>query len=172
MRADDPVTRADQLQEHGDAHAAFHILLRAAQRADARVYLNLGYAYDVGRGVRRSKRKALRWYRRALEHGEAGAARNIGIVHRDRGAVVKALCWLECAVQLGDSGSNLLMGQILISRMGRSDEALTRFRAVSTEACEADVESAHVWAAAAEGMLSIAASRCDRTGRSSRAAAG
>ncbi len=163
MRGDDPVARADQLQERGDVRAAFRSLLRAAQRGDRRAYLNLGYAYDVGLGIRKSKRRAVRWYRRAVAAGEAAAAHNIATVYRDRDDVAGTLRWLQRAVELGDSGSNVLMGQLLLSRMGRPDMALACFRAVSNQACEADVEAARLWAATAESMIASDESRGGRT---------
>jgi len=150
----DPLTRACRLDERRCSRGAFRILIRAARRGDASVYVNLGVAYDTGRGVRRSKRKAIYWYRRAVALGDESAAHNIATVYRDRGDAIRTAAWLWRAVRLGGSGSNVLLGQILLARFGQPTEALACFRAVADDACEADQEAGHVWAAAVEGMMS------------------
>ena len=159
----DPVARAEQLGERGQVAEAFRVLLRAAQRGDSSVYLNLGVAYDCGRGVRRSRCQAVRWYRKAVALGEAAGAHNIATVYRDRGDSLRTLRWLEQAIRLGDSGSNVLRGQLLLARLGQPVEALAAFRAVGPDACEADIEAAQVWAAVVEGMLSTSEQRGRRT---------
>jgi uncharacterized protein len=147
----DPVLASETLTER----AAFRVLLHAAKRSDHRAFVNLGYAYDVGRGVRRSKAKALRWYRRALEHNEAAAAaNNIGTIYRDRGDALRARSWFRRAVALGSSGSNVALGKLLLGHFGSPLEALACFRSVAnSEACEADVEEAAALAAVTEKTL-------------------
>jgi TPR repeat protein len=146
----DPVLVAESLPER----AGFRVLLRAAKRDDHRVFVNLGYAYDVGRGVRKSKAKALRWYRRAFERGDASAANNIGTIYRDRGEALRALRWFRRAVALGASGSNVELGKLLLGPFGSPGEALSCFRSVvASEACEADVAEAAALAAATEQVV-------------------
>jgi TPR repeat protein len=152
-RRSDVAARAEQLRERGQARAAFGALLRAARRGDSSVYVNLGYAYDVGLGVRKSKRKAVRWYGRAAKRGEAHAANNIGTVYRDRGNLARSLMWFGQAVRMGASGSNVAIGQLLLSGLGQPEEALACFHAVGDDACEADVEAARAWAATVENMI-------------------
>jgi hypothetical protein len=123
------------------------------------VFVNLGHAYDVGQGVRRSKRKALRWYRLAVAQGEAAAANNIGTVYRDRGDLIRSLKWFSRAARMGDSGANLAIGQLLLSRLGQPEQALSCFRAVSSDASEAEEEAARVWATMAEDMIATRESR-------------
>jgi TPR repeat protein len=132
---------------------AFRVLLSAARRGDTTVFLNLGYVYDMGQGIRKSRRKALRWYRRALAAGETTAAHNIGTVYRDRHDVLRAIRWFQLAVDMGHSGSNLELGQLLLARLGQPAEALACFRAVGAKESDAEVEAAKTWAAVAEGVL-------------------
>ena len=115
----------------------------------------LGYSYDVGRGVAKSRRQALRWYRRAAGMGESSGAHNIGTICRDRGDIARALHWFRRAVAMGDSESNLEVGKLLLGRLGRPVDALACFRSVGPRhgVSEADEESANVWAALAEGMI-------------------
>jgi TPR repeat protein len=160
----DSLTRALLLDERGRVKEAFRVLLLAARRRDSSVFVNLGFFYNVGRGVRRSRRKALRWYREAASLGHAAAAHNMATVYRDRGDSLRTIRWLEEAIHLGDSGSNVLLGQVLLGRLGQPEEALARFRAVAGDACEADVEAARVWTAIVEGMIATS----DRRGRRTR----
>jgi TPR repeat protein len=152
-RSRDAIASSCRLLDHGRPREAFRLLLRAAQAGDTAVYLNLGYAYDVGQGTRQSKRKALYWYQRASAKGASSAAHNIATVYRDRGQVLRAIRWLERAVALGDSASNLDLGQLLLARLGQPGEALTCFRNVGVAASEADIEAATVWSAVAQGIL-------------------
>jgi TPR repeat protein len=41
-------------------------------------WLNVGYCFDVGLGVRRSRERALFWYRKAAKKGDGAAANSIG----------------------------------------------------------------------------------------------
>jgi len=148
----DPTLRAHILAERGLDRQAFRVLLGAARAGDGGAYLNLGYAYDNGLGVRRSKRKAVRWYRRAFEQRDGAAAHNIATIYRDRGDVLRAMRWLHRAADLGESGSNVLLGQLLLARLGDVQAAIAAFRSVGSDACEADVEAAAIWAATAESM--------------------
>jgi len=132
------------------------VLLHAARKGEAEVFLNLGYAYDVGHGIRRCRRRALHWYRRALESDEASAgsaANNIGTIYRDRDDVLRAAKWFRRAVAAGNSASNLALGMLLVGRLGRPTEALACFRAVGPDASEASIEAATTWAAFAENLL-------------------
>jgi TPR repeat protein len=149
----DAVNLASRLADQHRYRQAFRVLLRAARRGDAAVFLNLGYLYDVGQGIRKSKRKALHWHRRALTAGVTTAAHNIGTVYRDRHDVVRAIRWFQRAVDMGHSGSNLELGQLILARLGQPAEALACFRAVGAEESDAEVEAAKTWAAVAEGVL-------------------
>ena len=144
---------ADRLRERRKFRDAFRVLLVAARGGDSSVFINLGYAYDVGVGIRRSKRKALYWYRRALDAGENTASHNIGTVYRDRGHAVRAARYFRHAIALGHTGSNLELGQLLLGGLGQPAEALACFRNVGDQESEATTEAAKTWAAMAEGIL-------------------
>jgi TPR repeat protein len=144
---------ADRMGDQGSLRGAFRVLLAAAQRGDTSVFLNLGYAYDTGRGIRKSKRKALRWYRRALAVGDSSAAHNIGTVYRDRGQTARAARWFRHAVQLGSAGSNLELGQLLLAGLGQPEDALACFRAIGDDESDATIEAAKLWAAMTEQIL-------------------
>jgi hypothetical protein len=156
MKARNAAVRAAALGSKGQYRAAFRVLLAAARRGDASVFLNLGYAYDVGQGVRRSKRQALRWYRASLATSGGSAAHNIGTIYRDQGDAVVAARWFQRAIAAGSPGSRLEYGQLLLAGLGQPREALEQFRQVSGNVAESEAEAAARWAAEAEDMLARA----------------
>jgi TPR repeat protein len=145
---------ASELRDRGNYRNAFRVFLHAAQRGDRSVYINLGFAYDVGQGIRRCRSKALYWYRRALAGGDEGsAAHNIGTIYRERRDILRAMRWFRRAVAIGNSGSNLELGQLLLGGGGQPVEALACFRAVGPQESDAAIEASRTWVAVAEGML-------------------
>jgi uncharacterized protein len=86
------------------------LLRRAAQMGDRSATGSLGYAYDVGRGIRRDRALALLWYRRAAHMGDCGAATNIATVFRDEGNLKRAHRWLLRAVKMGDGDAAVTAG--------------------------------------------------------------
>lgn len=102
--------------EHGRAivrrnpRAGFDLLLRAAAHGDTSVAFPLGYAYDVGLGTRRDKRKALRWYRRDWRAGRRTAALNIAIIHLDDRNLRLAFRWWKRAAEMGDGDGAVDVG--------------------------------------------------------------
>ena len=101
------------LQQEGYRDERGRVLVRANPEVAARVFLeaasagtrsafhSLGYCVDVGVGVRRNSRLALRWYRRAWRHGGETAAANIATVYRDRGLLSRAVAWWKKAMEAG-----------------------------------------------------------------------
>jgi TPR repeat protein len=115
---------------------AVQLLRRAAEQGDVTGQGALGYAYDVGQGVRRDTRLALRWYRSASRQGSTVAMANIATVYRDQGKLALAHRWLLRAVAAGDGdamvaagygllhgigvGRNIVKGRLLLRRAVRS----------------------------------------------------
>jgi TPR repeat protein len=101
------------LQQEGYRDGRGRVLVRANPKAAARAFLraasagsapaaqSLGYCYDVGVGVRRNGKLAMKWYLRAWRHRYPTAAANIGTVYRDRGLLARAVRWWQRAVETG-----------------------------------------------------------------------
>ena len=68
--------------------------------------------YDTGEGVPEDDRKALRWFRKAAEHGLARAQNNLGRMYAEGQGVledyVKAYAWFNVAAAQGDKAASLL----------------------------------------------------------------
>jgi TPR repeat protein len=105
-RAEELFKRADEQWEAGNLRSAFRLLLAAAKMGSSSARLNLGYMYNTGAGVRRSREAALHWYRRAYRQDNPCADSNIGTIFRDEGDFDRALRWFQRAIRLngGDDG--------------------------------------------------------------------
>jgi len=106
-RAEKFWVRAEKEEERGKMRSAFRLMLAAAKLGSASAQINVGNYYDEGKGVRRNRSAALRWYKLAYRRGNSGAAHNIGCVWRNEGNLERPLYWFSRAVSLGDDESNL-----------------------------------------------------------------
>ena len=95
-------TQANAAWDKGDLRQAFALFMQAAKLGDVSCQLDLGYFFDQGLSVKKDKKKALEWYRRAYRQGDAGAANNIATVYRDLGDTRKMLWWFRRAAAMGD----------------------------------------------------------------------
>jgi TPR repeat protein len=105
---------ADALVDAGHHREAFRLFHKAARAGHRSSWLNVGYCFDVGRGVRRSRERALFWYRKAASKGSGAAAGNIGTVYRDEGRPRLAARWFLKAVSLGDTDALLDLAKLYL----------------------------------------------------------
>jgi TPR repeat protein len=96
---------------HREAFRLFHEAARAGHRAS---WLNVGYCFAVGLGVRRSRERALFWYRKAVKKGQGAAATSIGTVYRDEGRPRLAARWFLKAVSMGDTDALLDLAKLYL----------------------------------------------------------
>lgn len=137
QQAADLFIKADRQIEQGHLRSGFHLMLSSAELGDSSAQVNVGYAYDVGSGVRRNRKRALYWYRRAFKAGERTAAANIGTIYRDKGNLQRALFWFKRAAALGDADANLEIAKIFLER-NRTGSAVTHLKKV-VKASKTDV---------------------------------
>lgn len=115
-----------RLLDAGKDRRGYLALLESARRGHVEAQQGLGYLFDVGRGVRRSVKDALYWYRRAARAGDGAAAGNIGILYRDRRSRALAMRWFRKAVELGVSDVLLEIARLeASSARGRRAAILT-----------------------------------------------
>lgn len=122
--------RACQQWEHGKLLSAFRLFLRGAKAGDGSSQLNLGYLYDYGIGVKRNRRAAEYWYRRAYLQGVAGGANNIGTLYRDEQRPRRAFWWFRRATVLGDVGANLEIAKYYLVHEGNQPKAIEHIKLV------------------------------------------
>jgi TPR repeat protein len=104
--------------DSGDVKAAFRLFRSMAESGDKGAWLNLGYFYDVGLGIRKNRTEALRWYRRAYRAGDSSAASNIATVYRDEGKHRLAFQWFFRAASMNDGDAEVEVAKRLLSGVG------------------------------------------------------
>ncbi len=108
--------RADALSDRGRNKQAFALFRAAAQLGDDGAQLNVGYCYDVGKGVRKNTSRAMLWYKDASRRGNCAAAHNIGTVYRDKGVFGLARRWFLNAIKRGHAGSAIELAKLYLGR--------------------------------------------------------
>lgn len=143
-RNDQLFIRADELEDRGELKAAFRLFLAGAKAGDVSCQLNLGNYYDDAKGIRRNRKAALYWYRRAYRRGNAAAASNLGMMWRNEGKPGRALVWFKRAVKMGDDEANLEIAKHYLEKENLPRRALPHLRRVvkSNSVTEAGAEEA------------------------------
>ena len=115
---------ADAKSDAGDDKGAFELLSRAAAMGHTGSYFNLGFCYDVGRGVAKSRTHAMRWYRRAwAEDGDWPVFNNIAILYAQGGNRRLAELWWRKALARHDGEAALELARLLLQSRRPSDVA-------------------------------------------------
>ncbi len=126
---------ADAQLDAGHPREAFRLFHEAARAGHRASWLSVGYCFDMGLGVRRSREKALFWYRKAASKGDGAAANNIGTVYRDEGRPRLAARWFQKAVSLGNTGALLNLAKLYLGPLNdraKARSALTRVARAGT----------------------------------------
>eukprot|EP00468_Gymnochlora_sp_CCMP2014_P003010 CAMPEP_0167755636 /NCGR_PEP_ID=MMETSP0110_2-20121227/8938_1 /TAXON_ID=629695 /ORGANISM="Gymnochlora sp., Strain CCMP2014" /LENGTH=264 /DNA_ID=CAMNT_0007641653 /DNA_START=6 /DNA_END=800 /DNA_ORIENTATION=+ len=116
-----------------DEKKGFYWHRKAAQNGRKSAQYNLGYCYEHGIGIWRSKpKKAVKWYRRAAEGGESRAQNNLGHCY-EKGIGVsqdgkKAFMWYSYSAANGEMRAYYHLGRFY--EEGLFDVQLDRKRAV------------------------------------------
>jgi TPR repeat protein len=119
--------------DRGDDRTAIHRSLAGAKRADSFCEFDVRYCHDAGRGTRRNRVEAIRWYLRSYRHGFPFAALSIGRLLRKTGEARRSRAWLHRALSHGvgpaalelaagyvESGRNLPTARKYLKRVLRS----------------------------------------------------
>ena len=133
-RAEERFREAWRLLNAGLDHRGYRALLEAARMGHVEAHQGVGSLFDIGRGVRRSVKKALYWYRMAARAGDAAAAANIGILYRDSRSPALAMRWFKKALEMGDADVLLEIARLqLASPRGRRAAVLSVRRLLAAE---------------------------------------
>ena len=76
-------------------------LYAATEQHNAAAMFNVALMYEQGKGVRRDRRQAETWYRKAAEAGDANAMFNLAVFAEKRGDVEEAERWYAAAAKAG-----------------------------------------------------------------------
>ena len=106
MPAGADVAKGFAAAEAGDYVTAVHEYKKAAEQGDISAQIMLGLMYDLGEGVLKDDKEAVKWFRLAAEQGDADAQSNLGnMYHNGRGVLqdnVYAHMWWNIAASEGN----------------------------------------------------------------------
>jgi uncharacterized protein len=102
----------------GDLCKAFQLFSKCAQENESGCMLNLGYFYDEGVGIRKSKSQAMHWYRLAVRAGDMAAASNVAILYREKGRYRLSFQWFRRSARMGDGDAEVALAKALAAGAG------------------------------------------------------
>jgi TPR repeat protein len=126
------VDQAIGAQDERRYGVAFRALKYWAEQEDASAFHMLGFMYDVGQGTRRSRARAIYWYKRAYSCGESIAASNLATIHRDSGQPRLEFDWYKRAADLGDGDALVEVGIRYLSGKGVQRNVLKATKCFAT----------------------------------------
>ncbi len=118
----------------GDFIMAFRIWLPLAKDdiVDAQFYTAM--LYDMGKGVTRSSKNAVHWYRAAAQGGNHHAQHNLGVAYADgegtKRDLAKAIYWWQLSASHGNTDSQYNLGMLY---------------AMGNKTIKRDFDKAHKW---------------------------
>ncbi|MBI4383274.1 MAG: sel1 repeat family protein [Nitrospinae bacterium] len=103
-------------------------LRKKAEQGDAGSQYDLGYRYEVGRGVKWNYGEAARWFRKAAGQGHAGAQSYLGYLYKHGRGVLRddaeSARWYRKAAEQGHANAQYYLGEIYeIGRGVQPDDA-------------------------------------------------
>ena len=100
--------------QRGDYATALREWTLLAKQGNATAQYNLGYMYDLGKGVPQDYKAAVKWYRLAADQGYASAQYNLGNMHRKGTGVAQdykaAFKWYKAAAEQGNANAQYGLG--------------------------------------------------------------
>jgi hypothetical protein len=100
----------------GDYATALRLYRPLANQGNAEAQYNLGWMYDIGKGVPKNDAEAAKWYRLAAEQGVAKAQTALGVIYTFEalrtGDYTEALRWYRVAANQGDAHGQYVLGNM------------------------------------------------------------
>lgn len=125
---------AEQLEDgwsairRGDYSTALRLWKALAEAGNSSAQLNLGLLYSLGQGVPKDERKAVSWYRKAAEQGNAKAQHVLVGTMYDAGQGVskdeqQAVSWYRKAAEQGYADAQVSLGNMYETGQGVPQDA-------------------------------------------------
>jgi len=119
-----------------DYTKALELFYRSGELGCAIAYLNIGYAYNHGKGVKVDKKKAIHYYELAAMGGNVSARYNLGLEEQDAGNMNRALKHHTIAARNGLSESLEVIKELYTNGHATKDDytkALRLYQAYLSE---------------------------------------
>ena len=101
-------------EKEQDFVKAFELFTMAAENGNASAMNNLGYMYDIGRGVTQDFARAFEWHTKAAENGDANAMHTLGLMYNNGVGVTqdyeRAIEWYTKAAEKGNADAMYNLG--------------------------------------------------------------
>ncbi len=114
MAKDNLFYQANEFWDNGDLKNAFDLFMLAAKGGDTNAQSSVAYFFDNGLGVKKDKKKALFWYRKAARKGDVVAYNNIAILYRESNNYKRARFWFLKALNGGDGDAALELAKLYL----------------------------------------------------------
>ena len=122
---------AQAAYDSGDYEEAFRLLKALAEQGHARAQAKLGYLYGTGRGVGQDEDKAVEWYRKGAQQGDADAQNNLAVMYENARDYPEAVKWYRKLAEQGHAPAQARLGYLYGTGRGLARdhiEALRWFR--------------------------------------------
>ncbi len=120
------VSKGMEYAQAGNFAAALLEWRPLAEQGNIEAQFNLGIMFELGNGVSKDLKEALRWYRLAADQGDAMAQYNVGVYYAQGMGVAKdfkeSMRWTRLAAQQGDTLAQFNLGSMYYKGMGVSKD--------------------------------------------------
>lgn len=97
------------------AEQVFQSTLKTAEAGDAKAQFDAAKAYNNGEGVPKDIDKAIEWYQKAADQGNADAQNALGLAFKSAKDDIKAIEWFRKAADQGHADAQLNLGRAYFS---------------------------------------------------------
>src|SRR3989338_2364289 len=126
----------------GNYAEAMSELLPLAKKGNARAQYNLGFMYELGKGIPQDYQEAVMWYRKAAEQGHADAQFNLGLMYAQGHGVIQdypeAVMWYRRAAEQGNTSAQYNLGTMYVNGQGTSKDYVRAHMWVNLAASKGD----------------------------------
>ena len=113
--------------DKGDFEKAYNLLKAAVEGGCIDALSNLAFLYSEGKGVRKSRKRAMLLNQRAYRLGNAGAAYNIAVDYRQGRNRPLAIKWFRRAMDAGDGDAAVELAKLFLRPGRRSKKQVTSY---------------------------------------------
>ncbi len=106
-----------------DYEKALRCFIKALDFADVRAMEQIGYMYELGWGVGKDKKEALKWYRRAAEIGGVDLENCFAACLKESGDIAEAIVWLRKSAELGNKDAMHKLARLILDYEGNEPAA-------------------------------------------------
>ena len=101
-----------------------------AKHGDAQAQNNMGFMYEIGRGIPQNDETAMKWYKHSAKQGNAFAQYNLGVTYDEGVRVLQnfktAVNWYRLAANQEHAGAQNNLG-VMYQETNQADKAINQY---------------------------------------------